>query len=432
MRGFANTRRALLVGGAGLLVIGVIWAGHWVRAGSARYSAAEQLVVSIESSAHQIDTVLWQLVATAALGEAGPDDASDAADNIQDDSDELREMFAELQELGVDSSPLVDPLNAYLDSVGHQIELMARGDVDEVIAENERRTRRAFEDLDDRLDTIVPAYAERTTFARAIADGGSIAIAAIAALIAAISMGRVRKMDAAERMIEAKDRFIATVSHELRTPLTGVLGLSRILTEESGVALEPAERHELLLEISRQAQEMGNLVEDLLVSARSEIDQVSVELEPTSLVDAITEVGTSLNPILHKPLHLVTAEDVTVAADPLRLRQILRNLVTNAERYGGPMIVVRIEQAGSGVTLVVADDGEPLAPRDRERIFEPYEQSRNRRNVPTGSVGLGLAVSRELARRMGGDLTYRHRNGFAEFCLTFAPVSSLHRGAIPA
>jgi signal transduction histidine kinase len=429
MRGYVKARRAALVGSAIALVLGIIWAGHWVRSESARYSAADNLVVSIESSAHQIDTVLWRLLARAAVGDLEPGDVADAGRDVSDDGGELLEMYEELQELGVDSEPLAQPMARYLASVERQIELLQSGDVDGVIEENEQSTIGAFEDLDDSLDGIVPVYADRNAVARAIADGGSVAITVFAALIAAFSVGRVRKIDAAERMIESKDQFIATVSHELRTPLTGVLGLSRVLTDDTANSLEPAEQHELLLEISRQAQEMGNLVEDLLVSARSEINQLSVQIAPTSLVDAIVEVGTSLEPLLHKPLHIVTDGDVNVAADPLRLRQIIRNLITNAERHGGPSIVVRIDQTAGGTALIVADDGEPLAQRDRERIFEPYEQSNTIKASPTGSVGLGLAVSRALARRMGGDLTYRHRNGFAEFCVTFAPVSFLEHAS---
>ncbi len=155
-----------------------------------------------------------------------------------------------------------------------------------------------------------------------------------------------------------------------------------------------------------------------------------MELEPTSLVDAVTEVGTSLEPLLTKTLHIVTRDDVEVTADPLRLRQIIRNLVMNAEKHGGPSIVVRIEQFNGATHLVVADDGDPLNVRDRERIFEPYEHSSRFHSGPTGSVGLGLVVSRELARRMGGDLTYDHRNGFAEFRVEFAAVSFLDRSTV--
>jgi signal transduction histidine kinase len=94
---------------------------------------------------------------------------------------------------------------------------------------------------------------------------------------------------------------------------------------------------------------------------------------------------------------------------PPRLRQILRNLVTNAHRYGGETASIAVRRLGSAAVIEVSDDGDGIPAELVERVFEPYETAHRATRV-AGSVGLGLTVSRELARLMGGDLTY-HRTG---------------------
>jgi len=418
----------VVVATVGLLL--AIWTGQGLRSDADRYADADHLTLQLEATAHETATVIWRLVARAATEADARTDFQDSIEEIERVSTNLTEIYQELAALEVDTNRIEETLTDYLASIDRQIVFLEAGDLDSVIQENEQVAARAFVRLDGQVEGLLPLYQERVNTARSLANAGSIVVTVVAAVVAAVVVGWVRTLASSERMIDAKDRFIATVSHELRTPLTGVLGLSRVLTDQSAAALEPGEQQELLLEISRQAQEMGNLVEDLLVSARSEINKLSIQLEPTSLVDAVSEVGTSLGPLLSKTLHIITREDVQVAADPLRLRQIIRNLVMNAERHGGPSIIVRIEQYNGATHLVVADDGDPLSIRDRERIFEPYEHSSQFRSGPTGSVGLGLAVSRELARRMGGDLTYDHHNGFAEFRVQFASITFLDRSSV--
>jgi signal transduction histidine kinase len=103
--------------------------------------------------------------------------------------------------------------------------------------------------------------------------------------------------------------------------------------------------------------------------------------------------------------------------DPARIRQILRNLVTNAIRYGGTSIqIVLSHQESRWVQIAVIDDGDGIPDVDRERVFEPYERAHHDPGR-TESVGLGLAVSRTLARRMGGELTYEYKKGFSRFVL---------------
>ncbi len=103
------------------------------------------------------------------------------------------------------------------------------------------------------------------------------------------------------------------------------------------------------------------------------------------------------------------SEETQGWADPVRLRQILRNLLINAARYGGDRIEVNVRQTGDVASMAIIDDGPGIPEGDRERIFDAYQTSHLTPGRP-GSLGLGLTVSRQLARLMGGNLTYHYDN----------------------
>jgi signal transduction histidine kinase len=159
-----------------------------------------------------------------------------------------------------------------------------------------------------------------------------------------------------------------------------------------------------------QSREMTFIVEDLLVAARAEIGTVSVEQIRVDLLAEVTAaletVDVGLEPL---PAHLPT-----VVADPARVRQILRNLLTNLNRYGGPNRRVIGGESGTRAWVEVRDDGAGVSGLDSERIFQPYSSAHT---GVTGSVGLGLSVARQLAELMGGTLTYRRDQGESVFRL---------------
>jgi signal transduction histidine kinase len=113
-------------------------------------------------------------------------------------------------------------------------------------------------------------------------------------------------------------------------------------------------------------------------------------------------------------------DSVRAVGDPERVRQIVRNLISNALRYGGDTIRVEVLSADSNSRVLVCDNGTPIAEEDRERIFQPYQRAHDAPGLPD-SLGLGLAISRQLAQLMGGDLTYRHHNGESVFELALPP-----------
>lgn len=209
-----------------------------------------------------------------------------------------------------------------------------------------------------------------------------------------------------------KDEFIATVSHELRNPLAAMLGLGQELADNYDTFTDE-ERRDMAQMIARQADDASWLIEDLLVVYRDNLSQVSVslrEFDVTKEIERVLEV-------VDYPIDIRVLEgSPRIMADPRRTRQILRNLISNAMRYGGEDIQVTVDKAADRIEVKVQDSGEPIPDADVERIFRAYERGRGPSHA--ASVGLGLNVSRRLARLMDGDLTYRHEGGWSEFVLS--------------
>lgn len=206
------------------------------------------------------------------------------------------------------------------------------------------------------------------------------------------------RQEAMTELVRAKDDFIARVSHELRTPLTAVLGLTSELN--SGEAMTSDEREELMGLVAGQAMEMSFLVEDLLVASRAEIGTVSVV---TGVVDLESELRSAVESTAASLVEFPQSVPAVIA-DPGRVRQIIRNLLTNAQRYGGPRVRVTADSNEDRVWLEVRDDGDGVPSSLTSTIFEPYAVTNK---GVEGSVGLGLSVSRQLAGLMGGTLEYR-------------------------
>jgi GAF domain-containing protein/anti-sigma regulatory factor (Ser/Thr protein kinase) len=217
-----------------------------------------------------------------------------------------------------------------------------------------------------------------------------------------------------EELVRSKDQFIASVSHELRTPLTGIIGLTQELRESRDL-FGPEETNELLELVFEQSLELGNIIEDLLVAARADLGTLAVKPVHTVLEAELEPVLTShVDKAGPKRLSTRIRGGASAVVDPLRFRQIMRNLVTNAIRYGGNNIWIEIDDDPEVARVAVVDDGVGVPDSAIEQIFEPYGRATETAMNPA-SVGLGLAVSRQLARLMGGDLVYRRDGGTTRF-----------------
>lgn len=224
--------------------------------------------------------------------------------------------------------------------------------------------------------------------------------------VAAVDVTESRETRRAlEGLLRSKDELVATVSHELRTPLTTVVGLAAEL-RDSLEAFDEHELRELVALIASEGREVSTIVEDLLVAAQAETGKLQLNPERVDLVELATEVHRAMPKNDQLGLY-VPDQELWVLADPTRTRQIIRNLIVNADRYGGVDVRICVVPGSTKAKLEVRDSGRPLPFRERDAIFDRFYRARQ---VPglTASVGLGLTVSRQLARDMGGDLTYSH------------------------
>jgi signal transduction histidine kinase len=217
------------------------------------------------------------------------------------------------------------------------------------------------------------------------------------------------QLEAEKALGRAKDDFIASISHELRTPLTSIYGFSEYLVLTD--ALDPEETVELVALIHEDSVELSRMIEDLLTAARVEsdalkfsYDSVDLRAETLAATGAMTRSGTTVQ----------IMGDVLCWADANRVRQIVRNLVSNAIKHGGPTVDVYLESDGDRAVLTVSDNGEEMDPELERRMFDRFVHD-GVETLLTGSVGLGLSIARSLARTMGGDIRFVRAGGWTNF-----------------
>jgi PAS domain S-box-containing protein len=210
----------------------------------------------------------------------------------------------------------------------------------------------------------------------------------------------------AEHASAAKAQFLSMMSHDLRTPLTAITGnVSLMAAGVHGPVSD--EQADALQRIRGAAKELLRMLEDILSFAQLESGRVPVRIADVPVADAIARAETLVR-LLFEECGLAFSSECdgeVLRADPDRLQQILLNLLSNAIKFTPPggSVSVSCVLDGERARLRVQDSGIGIAPEHLQRVFEPFVQletaSRNR------GVGLGLAISRELARAMGGELT---------------------------
>ena len=257
-----------------------------------------------------------------------------------------------------------------------------------------------------------------------------LGVIATSLAVAAVHLYRQRvegavQLAGARQSTDAKVRFIAAISHELRTPLTAVLGFAEVLKDGSDLSTE--ERYSMMKAITEEATDLAHIIDDLLVAARGEIGQVVVAQVPVSMRDEVRAVvgasGLADRVVLWPP-----AGDREVAVgDASRVRQILRNLLENARRYGGTGIEIELGATSGNMWVEVRDDGSGVPASILDTLFEPYQHAGGPTGV-TESLGLGLSVSSQLADLMGGELVHQRKGGWTVFRLSLPQEAHSARG----
>jgi signal transduction histidine kinase/ActR/RegA family two-component response regulator len=214
--------------------------------------------------------------------------------------------------------------------------------------------------------------------------------------------------DAAEAASRAKSSFLANTSHEIRTPLNGLLGVARLAMQNG---LDEERRRQYLVQIFDSAHSLSAIISDILDLSKIEAGKIALETVPFGLRDTLVSVHDAYQSLAEaKGLDLVLAIDAgvptTVLGDPVRVRQILANFVTNGLKFterGRVRIHASKTPAGS-VRLAVSDTGPGIPADTQERLFLPFSQADDSTTRRYGGTGLGLSICRELAHLMGGEV----------------------------
>lgn len=226
--------------------------------------------------------------------------------------------------------------------------------------------------------------------------------------IAALALGNARLYAQAQEAARAKTAFLNLAAHELRTPLTVVSGYISMLRE--GALGVPDERWRRPLDvIAAKCAELGDLVENLLTTARLEHGQASTSLESVDLREAVLAAIERAAPRVELLAGHVESSfpelPVTALAHPVHVARILDNLVNNALSYGSGRPWVRLSVLdGAMASVTVEDHGEGIPESMRERVFERFVRVESSDAQHRTGTGLGLAISRELAESGGGSL----------------------------
>ena len=234
--------------------------------------------------------------------------------------------------------------------------------------------------------------------------------AELAELLRRVEMAR----DAAMEAGAAKTHFLASMSHELRTPLNAIIGFTRIVSRNS--AALPEKQVDNLSKVLISAEHLLALIDEILDLSRIEAGEVAVDISRTDFAEVLREVTDSLEPLVERPrVQLVVDADTElppVMTDRDKLKQILLNLVSNAVKYTDEgTIAVRAGAFDGRLRIAVSDTGVGIPVMELDRIFDEFYRAGTTISPSRPGTGLGLTISRRLARTLGGDVTVESSPG---------------------
>ncbi len=207
-----------------------------------------------------------------------------------------------------------------------------------------------------------------------------------------------------------KDEFLATLAHELRNPLAPIRQAALISKSDSSTEAQKRWSHEV---IGRQVHHMALLLDDLLDISRVTRGILELRLETTDLKDVVEAAVETARPVIDAKRHHFSveapAEPVQIVADPLRLAQILANLLTNAAKYTDPQgqIQLRVQSAVDGVLIAVTDSGIGIPVEATAKVFDMFSQVKSTLDRSEGGLGIGLALTKGLVELHGGRIEAR-------------------------
>ena len=226
---------------------------------------------------------------------------------------------------------------------------------------------------------------------------------------AALAADNAQLYKAAQAAIAARDEFLSVAAHELRTPLTSLRIFAQLLTRrlDKGQTLDPVQVRQGMATLMQQTDKLTRLVGQLLDVSRIEAAKLVLERETTDVAALVESVVATLRATAPtRTLDVQTPGPVMVLLDPLRIEQVVVNLVNNAIKYspeGGPITITVSQPAADRVRLAVRDHGVGIPPPARERLFDRFYQVHPQGH--RGGMGLGLYISRQIVQLHEGTLT---------------------------
>ena len=233
-----------------------------------------------------------------------------------------------------------------------------------------------------------------------------------------------------EEASEAKSQFLSTMSHELRTPLNAIIGYASLLRDGvAGQLSEPQREH--ISRILTASDHLLLLINEVLTLARVEAGKEHVDTVQCDLAQLVNDVASLISPIVRErglTLEIDSPQSVPCTTDGTKLRQILLNLLSNACKFAERgTVALSLEERQGEAVFSVRDTGRGIATDDLERIFEPFYQVSQGTTRTEGGTGLGLTVSRRLARLLGGDLRVESTLGTGSTFTLTVPLTEPRR-----
>lgn len=346
--------------------------------------------------------------------------------------DQATNAAAELRGLAsVAGDPDAYPeLSSYSEEVEATLDLLRAGAVDQARENVLARVEPAYIDLSTALvddQAEIQAAIDENTAAGQTVNGWVVFVVTLAvpaSAIAAYFIVARRQIRAAEERTQieveaereigrAKDTFIAGLSHELRTPLTSISGFAELLSQGEVHGVEAT--RETAQIIVNESAEMRRMIDDLLAACRLESTGLEVEVTDARVDDVIEA---AVAPFERAGVEVSRQPTSQMArTDPMRLRHVLVNLISNAVRHGGPDIRVVAATRRGMLAIDVVDNG-PGIPEERVgEIYRPFVND-GASSLLAGSVGLGLAVAKRVTNLLGGGLEYHRHAGNTHFVVT--------------
>ena len=421
----------LLIGSSLLVVLGLVFAvaqgSRSITQSAGTLHVADESLRSAVVARAQATLVLHMMTVDRELGT----DSSAAVALSMEEADEALSAFADgIDQLAAtDRFSVVDDVAIEFESSAQSLmDLVIAGDLDAATAIAGTTFATSFETTTDFLVTVRDDLAFDIEASDALLGRiGNIARFLVAFLIPlaivfiyrALLRRQQRQAELesrleSERMLNAaREAFVANASHELRTPLTSIVGMALLLGETSAVQDDEAAT-ELLNVIVGESDDLARMVEDLLTTARLDAGALHYAYQNLDVAEEIEAIADPLN---RSGLGIgVDIEPGAIRADRLRFRQLLRNLISNARKYGGPNI--RMEGRVDGRTYVcsIVDDGDGIPEELVPRLFKRFIHQ-GHQTATKDSVGLGLSIVHALAHGMGGSVGYERVGNETYFSL---------------